>query len=61
MVAAVHRIQDLHIRQEHEVVVPLLDGPNIMGESKPMAVPNVIHPQVEPNGAGRPVFWLQRR
>ena len=56
----VHRVRDIHLRQEHEVIVPLLDGKNRLGEAKAKDVPNIVRPQVESWGAGQPAQCLGR-
>ena len=58
-VATVYRLRDLCLHQEHEVVVPFLDGTNIQREDKATSVPKVIRPQVDSHGAGRLVLQYQ--
>ena len=54
MVVTVNRFQDISLRQEYEIVVTLLDGTNRLWEAEAVAVLNIICPQVEYRGEGRP-------
>ena len=51
----VHHVQDLSFRQEHELVVYLIDGTNLQGQNEAVAAPNIVHPEVESKGTGRPL------
>ena len=61
VVAAVHRIRDIFINHEYEVIFPLLDEMNRLEEAEPMAILNVVCPQIEFHGAGRPMLGQRRR
>ena len=46
----VQHILDLRLRQEHEVVVPHLDRPDGLRDTKATAVPYAVHPKVHYGG-----------
>ena len=43
----VYYVWDLCIHQDHEVLVPLIDGMNRLEEAKAASVLNVLHPQID--------------
>ena len=59
-VATVHHIRDLRLCQEHGIIFPLLDGTNLLGDTKTTSVPNVVRTQVEYHEAGRPESLMRR-
>ena len=60
-VLTVHHFRDIHLYQEHEVVVLFLNVTNRLGEAKPTDVSNVVHPQVEYHMMGRMALRRRRR
>ena len=55
-IVVVYYVWDICLHQDHEVLVPLIDGMNRLGEAKAAAVLNVLHPQVDYWGLGRPAL-----
>ena len=47
----VHCVHDLYIFQDREVVVTALEDKNCLWEAKATALPDIIHTQVDPQGA----------
>ena len=61
VVATVHRVRDICLCQEYEVVFSLLGGTNRLWEANIPSGLNVVHPQVDSHGVGNPVLWRRRR
>ena len=60
LVVALHRVQDICLHLDHEVLVLSINGPNCLGESKHTALPNVVRLQIEFHGADRLTLQRQR-
>ena len=45
---AVHLIGGIFLCQQHQVAVVELHGPDGLGETKTLAVPDVVHSKVDP-------------
>ena len=43
VVVAVRRVWDILIRQDHQVIVPDMYGPDALGGGKAMAIPDIVH------------------
>ena len=53
-------VQNIRIRQKHQVVVPKLHDLDGLGEDKSTDVPDIVRSKVETWGAGRPALWRWR-
>ena len=50
MVLTAHRIQDIHIHKEHEVVVNHLGCPDGLQETEASSAPDIVRPRFSPRG-----------
>ena len=46
-IVVVYYVWDIRLHQEHNVLVPFIDGMNPLGGDNAVAVLNIVHPQVE--------------
>ena len=45
---ALNRVRNIHLSQNHQVIVPDLHGPDGLGEAESMAVPDILSSKVYP-------------
>ena len=50
-VSAVYIIKDFGLHKEYHIIVSQLNRPDFMQQSKAVAIPDIIFPEVQPRGA----------